>query len=98
MGRGVDETISRRAGRHRTRIPGGGHGSGGHNPSPIDGELCDQSARLRAKYQWLRTPHAIQVACAIRYKANLIITNDDRWKRLTEVPVIVLQDYAGAKP
>ena len=34
----------------------------------------------------------------MRYKANLIITNDDRWKRLTEVPVIVLQDYAGAKP
>jgi predicted nucleic acid-binding protein len=66
--------------------------------SPIDGELCNQAARLRAKYQWLRTPDAIQVACSLQHKADLIVTNDERWKRLTEIPVIVLQDYAGAKP
>ncbi len=65
---------------------------------PIDGELCDQAARLRAKYQWLRTPDAIQVACALQHKANLIVTNDERWKRLTEIPVIVLSDYVSAKP
>ncbi len=64
--------------------------------SPIDGKLCNQAARLRAKYQWLRTPDAIQVACAIQHKANLIITNDSRWKGLTEIPVIVLRDYASA--
>lgn len=63
---------------------------------PIDSELCDQAARLRANYQWLRTPDAIQAACAIRRKADLIITNDDRWRRLTEIPIIILRDYASA--
>jgi predicted nucleic acid-binding protein len=65
---------------------------------PISSEVCEQAARLRAKHQWLRTPDALQVASALQHKANIVVTNDDRWKRLTEIPVITLGDYAGARP
>ena len=60
---------------------------------PIDEDLCERAARLRAKHDWLRTPDALQVATALEYRADLIVTNDRRWKRLTEIQVIVLEEY-----
>jgi predicted nucleic acid-binding protein len=52
--------------------------------------------RLRAKYAWLRTPDALQIATAIRHGAEIIVTNDDGWRRVSEIVVFVLQDFAKA--
>ncbi len=60
---------------------------------PVDADIGELSAKLRSKYQWIRTPDAIQVATALRNGAELIVTNDDRWRRLTEIPVAVLKDF-----
>ena len=60
---------------------------------PVLGDTCEVSARLRAKYEWLRTPDAIQVATALQHGAEMMVTNDDRWRRLTEIRVVVLSDY-----
>jgi predicted nucleic acid-binding protein len=68
-------------------------GSRGISLFPILGDTCEASARLRAKYEWIRTPDAIQVATALQNGAEMMVTNDDRWRRLTEIRVIVLRDY-----
>jgi predicted nucleic acid-binding protein len=59
---------------------------------PIGEAVCETAADLRSKYSWLRTPDAIQIATAISHQAALIITNDERWKRIGEIDVIVLDD------
>ncbi len=65
---------------------------------PITDETCESAAQLRADHRWLRTPDALQIATALVHKADLIITNDERWKRLAEIPVIVLRDFARSTP
>jgi predicted nucleic acid-binding protein len=60
---------------------------------PVLGDTCEVSARLRAKYDWIRTPDAIQVATALQNGAEMIVANDDRWKRLTEIRAVILSDY-----
>ena len=59
----------------------------------IDQPVCESAARLRARYGWLRTPDALQVATAIEHQAQMIITNDDRWRKLTEIEVAVLRNF-----
>ena len=59
----------------------------------INQEVCERAARLRAKYPWLRTPDALQVATAIQHHAEVIVTNDERWRRLTELEVAVLKTF-----
>jgi predicted nucleic acid-binding protein len=44
-------------------------------------------------YIWIRTPDAIQIATALQNEADLIVTNDERWKRLTEIQVVLLKDF-----
>lgn len=68
-------------------------GAKGISLFPVDAEICERSAMLRAAHDWIRTPDAIQVATAIRNDAELIVTNDERWRRLTEIQVIVLKDF-----
>lgn len=58
----------------------------------IDESICESAAQLRANYVWLRTPDALQIATAIKHGAQIIVTNDERWKRLTELEVVVLRD------
>ncbi|MFB3923584.1 MAG: type II toxin-antitoxin system VapC family toxin [Terriglobia bacterium] len=66
--------------------------------APVDLPVCEWAARLRAKHAWLRSPDALQFATAITNKADLVVTNDERWKRLMEIPVIVLSDFAETEP
>lgn len=65
---------------------------------PTNEDKCELAAQLRAKHAWLRTPDALQVATGLLYGADLIVTNDERWKHLAEIRVIVLSEYAAAKP
>ena len=64
----------------------------------IDRAVCERAAQLRADHHWLRTPDALQVATAIEHGAQVIVTNDNRWKRLREISVAVFDDYVGAAP
>lgn len=63
---------------------------------PVDGEVAERAARLRATYG-LRTPDAIQVAAAIIGEATHLLTNDLRLKRVAEVEVVALDDFLGAE-
>ncbi len=59
---------------------------------PIGVGVCEKAAELRSKYTWLRTPDAIQLATAVEHGADLIVTNDGHWKRVTEIEVVILQE------
>jgi len=60
---------------------------------PIDLSLCGIAAGLRAKYAWLRAPDALQIGTAIGLGAPIIVTNDQRWSRVTEVEVALLRNF-----
>lgn len=59
----------------------------------IDEAVSQRAASLRASHAWLRTPDALQLATALEHGADIIVTNDERWKALNEIKVIVLKDY-----
>lgn len=53
--------------------------------------LIERVSRLRRKYH-LRTPDAIQLAASINEGAKTFITNDNRYKKVKEIDVIILED------
>lgn len=59
---------------------------------PVDTDLATASAMVRGKYG-LRLPDAIQVATAIYGGAGAIVTNDEKFKKITGLKVIYLADY-----
>jgi predicted nucleic acid-binding protein len=61
---------------------------------PLDVRLARETARVRAETH-LRTPDAIQVAAAYVYRADAIVTNDQRWRNRVHGPdLILLDDYS----
>jgi predicted nucleic acid-binding protein len=48
-----------------------------------------RAAEMRARHG-LRTPDAIMLATAIETGATLAVTNDDAWKKVKEVDVLLL--------
>jgi predicted nucleic acid-binding protein len=60
----------------------------------INQSVCETAARLRAKYIWLRTPDAIQLATAMTHDAQVVITNDEHWRAVSEAVVFVLKDFS----
>ena len=58
----------------------------------INHQICEAAAQMRAKYTWLRTPDALQITTAMNHQADIIVTNDDKWKRMTEIQVAILDD------
>ncbi len=65
---------------------------------PITWETSERAAQLRADHPWLRTPDALQVASALEHHADLVVTNDEQWRRIGEIRVIVLRDFATQRP
>lgn len=57
----------------------------------IGAEEAELSARLRSQYN-LRLADALQVATAILAGCQALLTNDDTFKRITEIRPIVLSD------
>ena len=55
-------------------------------------EVSELASRLRAKYI-IRTPDAIQVAVGILYHASFFLTNDPNLRKVSEIKVLVLDDY-----
>lgn len=64
----------------------------------IDQAIFERAARLLAQNSWLRTPDALQLATALEHRADLIVTNDSRWKQVKDIQVVVLSDYLESRP
>ena len=54
---------------------------------PVDVDLAADAARLRARYK-LRLPDALQVATALKARADRFVTHDRRLKRVKELTVV----------
>jgi predicted nucleic acid-binding protein len=61
----------------------------------ISPEIAESAGRLRAKYNSLRTMDAIQLSAAIKAEVDIFVTNDIKLKQVTEVRVVVLNDYVS---
>lgn len=59
----------------------------------IDGRTARIGAELRAKYG-LRTPDSLQIAACLADGAEAFVTNDRRLRRVEEIDVVVLGDFA----
>lgn len=57
----------------------------------LDLAVADRAASLRGRYR-LRTPDAIQLATALEAGADAFLTNDQELSRVTEVPVLLIDD------
>ena len=53
--------------------------------------VADAAARIRAEFN-LRTPDAIQAACALELKTTGFISNDPVFKRLENLDALILDD------
>ena len=62
------------------------------NLYPLDDEVAQIAATLRAKYSGIRTPDAIQIATGIFAEADVFITNDKRLEQVKEITVVILGD------
>ncbi len=58
---------------------------------PATRPLWEEAARLRAE-TGLKTPDALHAAAALHAGCTIFITNDDDFRRLKELPVVVLDD------
>jgi uncharacterized protein len=59
--------------------------------APVTRAVLVRAAGIRAQYR-LRTPDAIMVATAVESGATLAVTNDDDWKKVKEIDVLLLRD------
>lgn len=60
---------------------------------PVDRDIAERGAEIRARYQGFRTPDAIQLATAVQQGADAFITNDKHLKQFRDVEVLVLDDF-----
>jgi predicted nucleic acid-binding protein len=58
----------------------------------INPALARRAIEMRVKYE-LRVPDALQVGAALEAGATLFVTNDRRLKKITELPLLILEDY-----
>ena len=59
---------------------------------PVSRPVLLKAAALRA-YHRLRTPDAIILATAMVAGATRVITNDERWRKVEEINVVLLSDF-----
>ncbi len=61
---------------------------------PVNMDISLESARLRAKYPFLKTPDSIHLATGIIKKADFFITDDKKLKKIQEkgIKIMTLTD------
>lgn len=59
----------------------------------IDYTVAKTAALLRANYSIL-LPDALHIACALKEGATLFVTNDMKLKRISDISIACLSDYA----
>jgi len=57
----------------------------------VDNDIAMEAARLRASHK-LKIPDAIQLATGLINGADAFITNDDSFKKIKHIDVIVLHE------
>ena len=60
----------------------------------IDASIATESARLRGIFR-LRTPDSLQLAACMHAGAEVFVTNDRQLQRVSEIPVLLLSDFAS---
>lgn len=58
---------------------------------PLTSSVAETAAEIRAKYN-LRTPDALQIATALENNCDAFLCNDKDLKRVTELPILILDD------
>lgn len=58
---------------------------------PVTRAVLLRAAEIRARYA-LRTPDAIMLASAVEAGATLVVTNDDTWRRVEQIEVLLLRE------
>lgn len=58
---------------------------------PVTRHVLVRAAEIRARYG-LRTPDAIMLATALEAGATLAVTNDDAWRKMKAIDVVLLGD------
>jgi predicted nucleic acid-binding protein len=58
---------------------------------PVTRDVLVRAAEIRARYG-LRTPDAIMLATAVESGATLAVTNDDAWRKMKAIDVVLLAD------
>lgn len=55
--------------------------------------MAERAAELRSAYP-LRTPDAVQLAAAMMGGADVFITNDRRFRAISEIEILIFDDWA----
>ena len=66
-------------------------GTAGIDAVSLTAAIAEHAADLRARYN-LRTPDAVQVATALHSGCDAFLTNDRDLRRVTEIPILVLDE------
>ena len=61
--------------------------------APITRGVLVRAAEIRARYG-LRTPDSIMVATAVDSGATLAVTNDNAWRKVKEIDVLLLSEVS----
>ncbi len=62
------------------------------NIENITYNIAEIGYKLRAKYQFLKTPDALQLATAIYHNCNKFITNDRKLKQISEIEIVLITE------
>lgn len=62
------------------------------NIAELNHEIAYEAASLRRKYKSLRLPDAVQLATALKSKAQTFVTNDKQLKVFKELPITLLTE------
>lgn len=60
---------------------------------PIDWQLARVASKLRALYNGIKTPDALQISTALLKGYSTFLTNDEKLKQVDLLEVITLKDY-----
>jgi predicted nucleic acid-binding protein len=58
----------------------------------LEKSIAEEAAQIRAHFGF-KTPDCIQLATAVRERADVFITNDAQLRRFSPIEVLVLDDY-----
>ncbi len=62
----------------------------------ITGEIADRSSTLRAKYSFLKSIDALQLASALSVSCRRFLTNDFKLKRIEELEILIIEELPSA--
>ena len=58
----------------------------------ISWKIAENSSKLRAKYKFLKTADALQIASAISLNCKRFFTNDVQLQNISEIKIVLIQD------